>query len=216
MRHSYGPAFSVFMQLLPSQNRQPAMTRAGLILALYGSLALAAILISAARGDVDIYRIEGISTPLFMALSPLIGLALGLVVVFMSRLAVHRFDWARRLHNDFRQILGKLSYKEILVLALASSIGEELLFRGALQPMIGIWPQAVVFALLHIGPGARFLPWTLSAFAVGLVFGWLFHATGDLGGPIVAHFAINFMNLHFIARFDAPPAQHRGAVGPAA
>ncbi len=158
MRHSYGPAFSVFMQLLPSQNRQPAMTRAGLILALYGSLALAAILISAARGDVDIYRIEGISTPLFMALSPLIGLALGLVVVFMSRLAVHRFDWARRLHNDFRQILGKLSYKEILVLALASSIGEELLFRGALHPIVGVWARAIGFALLHIGPGLRFLP----------------------------------------------------------
>lgn len=204
MRHSYGPAFSVFMQLLPSQNRQPAMTRAGLILALYGSLALAAILISAARGDVDIYRIEGISTPLFMALSPLIGLALGLVVVFMSRLAVHRFDWARRLHNDFRQILGKLSYKEILVLALASSIGEELLFRGALQPIVGVWAQAIVFALLHIGPGLRFLPWTASALVIGLLFGFIFQLTGDLGGPIVAHFAINYMNLHFIARFQVP------------
>jgi membrane protease YdiL (CAAX protease family) len=192
------------MQLLPSQNRQPAMTRAGLILALYGSLALAAILISAARGDVDIYRIEGISTPLFMALSPIIGLALGLVVVFLSRLAVHRFDWARRLHNDFRQILGKLSYKEILVLALASSIGEELLFRGALQPIVGVWAQAIVFALLHIGPGLRFLPWTASALVIGLLFGFIFQLTGDLGGPIVAHFAINYMNLHFIARFQVP------------
>lgn len=180
------------------------MTRAGLILALYGSLALAAILISAARGDVDIYRIEGISTPLFMALSPIIGLALGLVVVFMSRLAVHRFDWARRLHNDFRQILGKLSYKEILVLALASSIGEELLFRGALQPIVGVWAQAIVFALLHIGPGLRFLPWTASALVIGLLFGFIFQLTGDLGGPIVAHFAINYMNLHFIARFQVP------------
>ncbi len=180
------------------------MTRAGLILALYGSLALAAILISAARGDVDVYRIEGISTPLFMALSPIIGLALGLVVVFMSRLAVHRFDWARRLHNDFRQILGKLSYKEILVLALASSIGEELLFRGALQPIVGVWAQAIVFALLHIGPGLRFLPWTASALVIGLLFGFIFQLTGDLGGPIVAHFAINYMNLHFIARFQVP------------
>ena len=129
------------------------MTRAGLILALYGSLALIAILVSAARGDVDIYRIEGVSTPLLMALSPVIGIALGLAVVFLSRLAVHRFDWARRLHNDFRQILGKLSYKEILVLAVASSVGEELLFRGALQPIVGVWAQAIVFALLHIGPG---------------------------------------------------------------
>jgi hypothetical protein len=192
------------------------MSRAGLILSLYGALALLALLISAGRDDIDIYRIEGRSTSLFLALSPLIGLAVALAVVFLSRFAVHRFEWARRLHTDFRSLLGPLSGREILILAVASAVGEELLFRGALQPMIGIWPQAVVFALLHIGPGTRFLPWTLSAFAVGLVFGWLFHATGDLGGPIVAHFAINFMNLHFIARFDAPPAQHRGAVGPAA
>lgn len=201
---------------LPSQNREPVMSRAGLILALYGALGLLALLISAGRDDIDIYRIAGRSTPLLLALSPLIGLALGLFVVFLSRLAVHRFDWARRLHSDFRSILGPLSWREILVLALASSVGEELLFRGALQPMIGVWMQAIVFALLHIGPGLRFLPWTLSALALGLVFGWLFQFTGDLGGPIVAHFAINYMNLHFIARFDLPaPRQPRGAPGPA-
>ncbi|HWM85496.1 MAG TPA: CPBP family intramembrane glutamic endopeptidase [Kofleriaceae bacterium] len=202
---------------LPSQNREPLTSRAGLILALYGSLALLALLISAGRDDIDIYRIAGRSTLLLLALSPLIGLAVGLSVVFLSRLAVHRFDWARRLHTDFRSILGPLSWREILVLALASSVGEELLFRGALQPMLGIWAQAAVFALLHIGPGLRFLPWTLSAFVLGLVFGWLFQLTGDLGGPIVAHFAINYMNLHFIARFEVPsPGHPRGAIGPVA
>ena len=190
---------------LPSQNREPAMSRGGLIVALYGSLALIAILVSAARDDMNIYRIDGTSTPLLLALSPLIGLALGLAVVFLSRLAVHRFDWARRLHNDFRGLLGRLTQREILVLAVASSVGEELLFRGALQPIIGVWPQAMVFALLHIGPGWRFLPWTLSAFVMGLLFGWIFALTGDLGAPIVAHFAINYMNLQFIARFELPP-----------
>jgi membrane protease YdiL (CAAX protease family) len=201
---------------LPSQNREPLMSRAGLILALYGGLALLALLISAGRDDIDIYRIAGRSTPLLLALSPLIGLAVGLLVVFLSRFAVHRFDWARRLHGDFRSILGPLTGREILVLALASSVGEELLFRGALQPMIGVWMQALVFALLHIGPGVRFLPWTASAFGVGLLFGWLFQFTGDLGGPVVAHFAINYMNLHFIARFDIPESREpRGAAGPA-
>src|SRR6266545_1373119 len=202
---------------LPSQSREPLMSRAGLILSLYGALALLALLVSAGRDDVDIYRIAGRSTTLLLALSPLIGLAVGLMVVFLSRLAVHRFDWARRLHSDFRSILGPLSGREILVLAVASSVGEELLFRGALLPMVGVWTQAVVFALLHIGPGIRFLPWTASAFGLGLIFGWLFQLTGDLGGPIVAHFAINYMNLQFIARFDVPaPRQPRGAVGPVA
>ena len=91
-----------------------------------------------------------------------------------------------------------------MILALASSIGEELLFRGALLPWLGVWLQAAVFALLHIGPGRRFLPWTASAFALGLAFGALASWTGNLGGPIAAHFMINFLNLRYIVGEPAP------------
>lgn len=180
------------------------MSRSGLVIGLYGALALTALLISAGREDVDIYRIEGVSTGLRLGLSPLIGLAVGLAVVALSRLAVRHLTWARELHRDFRGLLGHLTSREILILALASSIGEELLFRGALVPWIGIWPQAAIFALLHIGPSPRFLPWTFSAFILGAGFGYMFLWTGDLGGPIVAHFTINYLNLHFISRHELP------------
>ena len=181
------------------------MSRAGLILALYGGLAAIAVVIAAVRGDFNIYLLEGVETsPLRLAASLAIGVAIGLAFVFLSRLAVHRFSWARQLHRDFRGILGKLSSKEILILAVASSVGEELLFRGALLPWLGLWPQAVIFALLHIGPGARFLPWTLSSFGIGVLFGYLYLWTGDLGAPIAAHFVINYLNLHFIARVELP------------
>jgi membrane protease YdiL (CAAX protease family) len=83
---------------------------------------------------------------------------------------------------------------------VASSIGEETLFRGALQPWLGVWLQAIVFALLHVGPGKRFVPWTLSAFVLGIAFGWLAVWTENLGAPIAAHFTINFMNLRYIVR----------------
>ena len=39
---------------------------------------------------------------------------------------------------------------------------------------------------------------------MGLVFGALVELTGDLGAPIVAHFTINFLNLHYIARVELP------------
>jgi len=185
-------------------SRDPPMTRAGLILGLYGALALMAILISAGRADVDIYRISGTSTHGLLLVSPFLGIALGLAVVGLSRLATRRYAWAKRLHRDFRSLLGPLSTKEILVLAVASAIGEELLFRGALQPWIGLWPQAVIFAALHVGPGARFLPWTASALVLGVAFGYMFSLTGDLGGPIAAHFTINYLNLQFIARVEIP------------
>lgn len=194
------------MSTLYAGFRQP-LSRSGWIAGVYGSLSLAAVALSGWRGDLDIYRIEGTSTPLLVGLSPLIGLAVGLLVVFLSRMAVHRFDWARHLHRDFRDLLGELSAREIFLLAVASSVGEELFFRGALQPWIGLWPQAVVFALLHIGPGPRFLPWTVSALVVGVLFGLMFRWTGDLGGPIVAHFTINYMNLHFISRVELPAAE---------
>ena len=63
-----------------------------------------------------------------------------------------------------------------------------------------------MFALLHVGPGKRFLPWTVSAFVLGLAFGELAVWTGNLGGPIAAHFAINFLNLRYIVAEPAVPA----------
>ncbi len=185
------------------QRQHPRLSRATLIVLLYGSLSLIAFAIGCLRGDVDLYRLEG-STTTWLLASPLVGIALGLGFVGLSKWSVRRWQWARRLHQDFRDILGQLSTVEILVLAVASAIGEELLFRGALLPWLGIWAQAIIFALLHVGPSRRFLPWTASALLVGLAFGWLYQATGDLGAPIVCHFTINCLNLHFISRVEFP------------
>jgi membrane protease YdiL (CAAX protease family) len=183
------------------------MSRSGLIIALYSALALTAILISAGRDDVDIYRIEGVSSSTRLLLSPLLGLAVAAAVIIGSRLMVKRWAWGRQLHQDFRHLLGPLSNREIFILAVASSVGEELLFRGALQPWMGLWAQALVFALLHVGPGVRFLPWTISALIMGIAFGFMFEGMGDLGGPIVAHFTINFVNLRYITRMDFAPVR---------
>lgn len=193
------------MELRQHQHGAAGISRSGLFLALYGALALAAVLISAGRHDVDIYRLDGVSTPSRMLYSPLVGLGVGLLVVALCRLATARHRWARRLHRDFRHVLGGLSGREILILAASSALGEELLFRGALLPWLGLWPQAIIFALLHLGPGLRFLPWTASALVMGLVFGFLYLALGDLGAAITAHFTINFLNLHYIVRVDLPP-----------
>ena len=186
------------------QRQHPRLSRATLIILLYGGLSLLALGIGWLRGDINLYRLEGSTTTWLMA-SPLIGIILGLAVVALSRVSVRKWRWARRLHTDFRDILGQLSTPEILILAVASAVGEELLFRGALLPWLGLWAQAVIFALLHVGPGRRFLPWTASAFVIGLLFGWLSQATGDLGAPIVCHFVINCLNLHYISRAELPP-----------
>src|SRR5437764_9791991 len=117
-------------------------------------------------------------------------------------MACYRVDWARWLHRDLRALLFPLTGAEIVVLAVASSVGEEMFFRGALLPAIGLLGSSAIFALLHIGPKARHLPWTASSFAVGLLFGAMFEWTGDLTGPVLAHFLVNFLNLRHVARVE--------------
>jgi membrane protease YdiL (CAAX protease family) len=186
------------MSYSPSQQSPaPPLSRASLVIGLYGAMALVALVIASGRGDPDLYRF---TAPAHWALlaGPLLGAAIGLAIVGLTRIATRRYRWARQLHTSFHDLLGPLTGREIIILALASSIGEELLFRGALLPWLGPWWQAMVFALLHVGPGKRFLPWTLSAFVLGVGFGWLTMWTTNLGAPIAAHFMINFLNLRFI------------------
>lgn len=195
--------------MLPDQySAQPPLGRAQLVIGLYGALALLAILFSAGRGDPDPYRLDDDLAARWLLLSPLLGLAIGLALVWATRVVTARFDWARGLHSGFRDLLGPLTTRDIVILAAASSIGEELLFRGALQPWIGVWPQALLFAVLHVAPGKRFvafLPWTVSALIVGVGLGYVAEATGNLGAPIVAHFTINLLNLRYIVRTDLAP-----------
>jgi membrane protease YdiL (CAAX protease family) len=181
-------------------------SRASLVIGLYTAMALVGLVLAAGRGDPDLYRLGGQPELWQLGISPVLGLGLGLGVVGLTRYATGRFAWANDLHGSFRDLLGPLTHREIVILAAASSIGEELLFRGALLPWLGVWVQAVVFAALHVGPGRRFLPWTLSALVMGVALGWLAQWTGNLGGPIVAHFTINFLNLKYIVDVPARPA----------
>jgi uncharacterized protein len=177
------------------------MSRAGLIILVYGGLGVVAVVWAAVRGRADLYR-YGESTPLKLALSPLCGVAVGLAVVFLSRFATHRLEWARVLHREFHSVVHELSSREIFLLALFSSVGEELFFRGALLPQLGLWISSGVFALLHVRPHLRFLPWTVMSFIIGVVMGLMYMKLGDLGGPIAAHFTINLLNLNYIAKTE--------------
>lgn len=197
------------MPLSPSQpSPAPPLSRASLVIGLYGAMALVGLLIAAGRGNPDLYRLGEPEGWQLMA-GPVLGFVVGLAVVGLTRVATRHFQWARHLHGSFRDLLGPLTGQEIVILAMASSIGEELLFRGALLPWmadvagseaLGVVLQGVIFALLHVGPGKRFVPWTISALVLGIAFGWLAIWTGSLGAPIAAHFAINFLNLRHIVR----------------
>jgi membrane protease YdiL (CAAX protease family) len=58
---------------------------------------------------------------------------------------------------------------EWLILAIAAGIGEELLFRGALQPVFGLPATSVIFALIHIQYGLT--PFTVFIAVLALFLG---------------------------------------------
>ncbi len=180
--------------------RGSSWSRAALVMAVYLVLGTAALAWGNLRGQPDVWRLGGVESAPFASL--ISGLAAGGVLVFLSRLALYRFEWARSLHRELRHMLFPLAEVEIVVLAAASSVGEELFFRGALLPAVGLVLSSAIFALLHIGPKARHLPWTASSFGAGLLFGAIFLWTGDLTGPVAAHFLVNFLNLRHVAQVE--------------
>lgn len=135
-------------------------------------------------------------------LSLVIGVAVALVVVAATRLAVPRARWARALHAELRPVAEGMSGPTILAVALSSSLGEELLFRSLLTPWAGVWVQGLVFGVLHQTRGSSRWAWMGWATGIGLVLGWLYVGTGSLAGPLAAHFLINAVNLQYLRDHD--------------
>ena len=186
-----------------------ASTVAGFYL---GVLAVGFFWHAIAQESNDVWRLDRQQGWVTLAWTPLLGVALGLGVVRLFRILDRRYPWMWELHREFRELLGRPSVREIVVLAAASSIGEEVLFRGAMLDAWGVWWSSLVFAGLHVGPRPSFLPWTLSSLVLGLALAWLTLWTGNLGAAVAAHFVINLLNLYYITR--TPPRRAPASAGP--
>ncbi|CAN5340759.1 hypothetical protein BH24ACT19_BH24ACT19_04910 [soil metagenome] len=85
--------------------------------------------------------------------------------------------------------------RDLVLVSVASGVGEEVFFRGALQPVLGIVVASLLFGVLHVGPDRRYLIWTLWAVGAGFLFGFLYLWTGGLLAPITAHVLHNAATL---------------------
>lgn len=83
----------------------------------------------------------------------------------------------------------------LFVIALLPAIGEELVFRGMLQPEIfrasgnhhiAIWVSAIIFSAFHM----QFFGFVPRVF-LGALFGYLYVWSGNLILPMIAHFVNN-------------------------
>lgn len=140
-----------------------------------------------------------------MSLSVALGVAFAFALVVMTRVTVGRFTWARRLHLELQPVARRFDHREIWMVAVLSSLGEELFFRSFLVPTVGLWASTLLFGFLHQVRGPSRWVWAAWAGAVGLGLGALFVATGSVLGPIVAHALVNGTNLGFLKNHEVDP-----------
>jgi membrane protease YdiL (CAAX protease family) len=113
------------------------------------------------------------------------------------------FGVTERLVRDLFAGYGLLS---LALVSAAAGIGEEMLFRGLIQPVIeghfgtvvGVLAAAIAFGLAH--PITK--TYALVAAGIGLYLGWLMIWQDNLLTPIVTHAVYDFVALTWILRGD--------------
>ncbi|MFM8959738.1 MAG: lysostaphin resistance A-like protein, partial [Bacteroidota bacterium] len=87
----------------------------------------------------------------------------------------------------------------VVVLALLPAFGEELVFRGSLQPILqqrlrnphaGVWVSALLFSAIH-GQWLGFVPRCL----LGALFGYLVLWSGSVWPAMMGHFCNNLLSF---------------------
>jgi len=136
-----------------------------------------------------------------------LGVVAGLVVILLSDQLTRHTGAGERLARALAAALGALPLSRCIGLALMSGIAEEALFRGVLQPRVGLVVASLLFGLAHFVPRRELLPWSAFAVMAGLLFGRLFDATGNLLAPTLAHVLINAVNLRLLSQRYASPAR---------
>ncbi|MCC6802322.1 MAG: CPBP family intramembrane metalloprotease [Anaerolineae bacterium] len=84
------------------------------------------------------------------------------------------------------------SLPKALALSVMVAIGEEVFFRGAIQPVLGIWVTSAFFVLLHTQ--YTLTPATVMIFITSVALGWLRERLST-SASIIAHFVYNFIQL---------------------
>jgi len=119
-----------------------------LALATLAGMPLIAILVDRFSEEVDLATIIVGYQPLYIQLG--VGAALGLAAGFSARWLIGR-PFMKPVSTKYANLLGQfqLTWSEVLFVSFCAGVGEEILFRGAIQPFLGIVLTAIVFVAIH-------------------------------------------------------------------
>ena len=148
------------------------------------------------------------------------GLALGLCTAAGFALANFYLLWyapgvapvrsIRRLYASvLRPLFADVGPHEVVGISIAAGVGEELLFRGAVQPDVGLLAASLLFGALHIGGGGT-VAFGCWAAVLGMALGWLALVTGGLLAPILAHVVYDAVAIAYIRWWAPGPREKLG------
>jgi diaminopimelate epimerase len=123
-----------------------------------------------------------------------------------------RYGMAKKVYALFENELFPLIQRayawELLVASALAGFAEELLFRGLLQPWIGLLPASLLFGLAH-GPTFELIAFSAWATLAGLLFGTLYEVTGNLAHPVLVHAFYDAFALLYVKYAWSPPERER-------
>jgi len=117
----------------------------------------------------------------------LVGLAISLIVALGARIFVQLrwvLDW---VFEEFPEEVWAL-----LLISGLVSLGEELFFRGFLQPHLGLLMTSLVFSIYHFRINVNSLVIVPATFLLGLIFGQAYLSTANIFAPMIIHFLVLF------------------------
>lgn len=120
-------------------------------------------------------------------------------------------EWAKTMEDGANEMINALLTMEnpwelivnLIIIALAPALGEELLFRGVFQKVfqklfqnghLAVWLAAFLFSAMHM-QFEGFIP----RFLLGALLGYLFLWSKNLWIPILAHFFFN--GIQIVAKY---------------
>jgi membrane protease YdiL (CAAX protease family) len=130
-----------------------------------------------------------------------VGIAVGMTIALLIFVGVVNVTWmglvSEETYQEQTQAAEALSDSVTtlglaFMLAITAAVSEEIAFRGALQPVFGYWPTAIIFALTH--SQYALTPAWFVILVVALGFGWIrmrFNTTTAM----LTHFMYNFIPL---------------------
>ncbi len=130
------------------------------------------------------------------------GAAIGALFAGLVWWLGRRLDATRRIVTLLAEALdfGKMTFRHVILFSLLAAFPEELLFRGAVQPSLGLLAASVIFGALH----AVTRPYFVYATLAGLLLGGLYLWSGSLWLPIGAHFAVDVVTFTLLLQRRPP------------